>query len=157
MKPTLALNIQTVLHDLDSEIPYSKEAFELLCGTCAQESAFGKYRRQLGGGPALGIFQMEPATFNDCINNYLVYRPDLYNLIGELSGIPEVELEPKHLETNDILATCMCRVKYLRAKGSIPKDLQGQAEYWKLNYNSYKGKGKVEDYIANYKRYVEGN
>lgn len=151
MKPTIALNIQTVLHDLDSEIPYSKEAFELLCGTCAQESAFGKYRKQIGGGPALGIFQMEPATFDDCVENYLVYRPDLYDLILDISDV--TNLYSKDLEANDILSTCMARVKYLRATGAIPTTLEGQAAYWKQHYNTYKGKGTIEEYIKNYKRY----
>ena len=42
---------------------YSPEVVELLMGTCAQESTMGKYRKQLGNGPALGIFQMEPFVF----------------------------------------------------------------------------------------------
>ena len=40
---------------------YSDAAVDLLMLTAAQESACGKYIRQLGNGPALGIFQMEPA------------------------------------------------------------------------------------------------
>ena len=49
----------------------SQEAENLLMGTAAQESALGEYIRQLGNGPALGIFQMEPETFDDIVRNYL--------------------------------------------------------------------------------------
>jgi len=152
MTPTLCLNIQTVLHDLNSVIPYSDEAHMLLCGTCAQESAFGKYRRQIGGGPALGIFQMEPGTFDDIVINFMEYKPQLADCIMDLADV--YDFDSKLLEVNDILSTCFARVHYFRVKEKIPSDLPGQAEYWKKHYNTYQGKGKVEDYIANYKRYV---
>jgi len=131
---------------------YKPEVVELLLGTCAQESAFGKYRRQLGGGPALGIFQCEPATFNDIIENFLVYKSELMAKIIKISGVSR--LNAKELIENDILATCIARVHYLRRKEAIPKDLEGQARYWKQYYNTPKGKGTVEEYIRNYKKYV---
>ena len=43
-------------------LPRKQSAIDLLLGTAAQESAFGTYLRQVNG-PALGAFQMEPATF----------------------------------------------------------------------------------------------
>lgn len=57
---------------------YSEEAENLLMGTAAQESALGEYIRQLGNGPALGIFQMEPRirfceTMN-CLTKLTDYR-----------------------------------------------------------------------------------
>ena len=60
----------------------------------------------------------------------------------------------KELIENDILSTCIARVHYLRRKEAIPKDLEGQARYWKQYYNTPKGKGTVEEYIRNYKKYV---
>lgn len=152
MKATLFKNIEDTLRQLEPEIPFTKESVELLAGTCAQESAYGKYRKQLGGGPALGIFQMEPATFHDCIENFLAYKPGLMAKVIKISGVDR--LNPDDLEKNDILATCMCRVRYFRDKRPIPETLLGQAEYWKKIYNTYLGKGKVEEYIKNYDRYV---
>ena len=43
-------------------------------GTAAVESRMGTYLRQIGG-PALGIWQVEPATHLDCWDNWLDYRP----------------------------------------------------------------------------------
>jgi len=40
---------------------WSQPAEDLVMGTAAQESRL-TYLRQLGGGPALGLWQMEPAT-----------------------------------------------------------------------------------------------
>ena len=54
---------------------YSLNAENLIMGTFAQESNF-KYVRQLGGGPALGYGQMEPATFNDIVVKFLRYKAE---------------------------------------------------------------------------------
>lgn len=131
---------------------YSPDAVELLMGTCAQESAMGKYRRQLGGGPALGVFQMEPATFRDIAENYLNHRPDLKEKILKLSGVDALD-NPDDLVFNDRLAVCMARVHYLRVKEAIPSDLDGWARYWKKYYNTPKGKGTEYEFVCNYKRY----
>jgi len=155
MKATVLEDIKDTLLLLDEEIPYTQEAFELVSGTMAHESVGFKYRKQLGGGPALGLCQMEPFTFNDCVESYLVYRPDLYHLITEVAGVSD--LYPQLLETNDRLATCMCRVRFLRAKGTIPTTLEGQANYWKQHYNTYLGKGTVDEYLVNYNRFVLPN
>ena len=48
---------------------------QLLLGTAAVESYF-IYRRQLGGGPAVGLWQMESRTARDIFDNYLRYRPE---------------------------------------------------------------------------------
>lgn len=132
---------------------HTDDAVELVLGTAAQESAYGKYRKQLGGGPALGIFQMEPNTFHDILINFLAFKPDLKVRIMKLSGV--TELNASDLETNDVLATCMCRVHYLRVKEPIPVDLQGWASYWKKWYNTPKGKGTDIEFMRNYKKYVK--
>jgi len=41
---------------------WSGAAENLLLGTAAVESRMGTYLRQVGGGPALGIWQVEPVT-----------------------------------------------------------------------------------------------
>ena len=52
---------------------YSKDAEELLIFTCAVESDGGTYLKQIKG-PALGIYQMEPRTYNDIWQNYMRNR-----------------------------------------------------------------------------------
>ena len=141
--------ITSVLKELNL---YSGDAVNLLMGTAAQESHLGKYRKQLGGGPALGIFQMEPATFNDIVNNYLRYKPELASRIERVARISRFKAED--IENNDLLAICMARVHYLRVKEAIPSDLEGWARYWKRYFNTPLGKGTEEEFIANYKRLV---
>lgn len=126
----------------------------LLAGTVCVESDMGKYTSQMGGGPALGIYQMEPDTYYDIWDNFLKYRVNIAQKIINSSGgegVPKFE----QLRYNTILATQMARIHYLRVKEKIPdgQDLEGLARYWKLYYNTKNGKGKEEDFIKKYLNY----
>jgi hypothetical protein len=132
---------------------WSPVAEELLMLTWAHESEGGKYRKQVGGGPALGVFQMEPATFNDIVKNYLKYRPEVYELVKQLGP-----LNSQELVNNDLLAAAMARLQYRRAKEKLPSatDPVLLAGYWDRHYQS---DGKVDldkqgDAIADYRKYV---
>lgn len=131
---------------------YTPDSANLILGTIAQESAYGKYRKQLGSGPALGICQMEPATFNDIVKNYLRYHPDITAKIKQVAQVSE--LNPSDLYLNDRLAICMCRVHYLRQKQAIPTTIEGYAKYWKQWYNTPIGKGTETEFIKNYHLWV---
>ena len=141
------------LKKLEPEIKYSDDAVNLIEGTGAHESCGWKYRKQLGNGPALGLFQMEPATFNDICKNYLKYRPAIEAKIKQISHVSI--LSSIDLINNDRLAVCMCRVHYMRQKGAIPDSVEGYAEYWKDHYNTFIGDGTIEEFINNYQKYVE--
>jgi len=134
---------------------YSESREELLMGTAAQESAFGTYRKQLGNGPALGVFQIEPATHNDCFESYLNFRHGLKEKILSVSGLKEPD--SSELESNDTYSICIAFVKYYRDREPIPEpeDIEGLAKYWKRVYNSEKGAGKVEEFVKNYHKYVQ--
>lgn len=148
-KVTLKALITSVLKELGL---HSDNAVNLLMGTAAQESHLGKYRKQIGGGPALGIFQMEPATFNDIVKNYLRFKP---GLTVKIEGVARVcRFHAEDIENNDLLAICMARVHYLRVSEAIPSDVEGMARYWKKYYNTPLGKGTVEEFISNYKKLV---
>lgn len=129
---------------------YSEDARELIMGTFAQESRF-KYVTQLGGGCALGYGQMEPATFNDIIENYLNYKPTLKERVAKVTKT----LDASELETNIELMIVMTRVHYLRVPEKLPdhRDVGAMARYWKKYYNTYLGKGEVEEFIENYYKY----
>lgn len=131
---------------------YSDDARELIMGTFAQESKF-KYIRQIGGGPALGYGQMEPATFNDIVMSYLRYKPELMGKIMKSCGI--VNLEPVMLTDNKKLMVCMTRLHYLRVKEPLPsyRDVWAMGEYWKQYYNTPAGKGTVKEFVENYTKY----
>ena len=131
---------------------WSEDAENLVMGTIAQESRMGKYIRQLGGGPALGICQMEPETFIDIRDNYLNYRPSVKALIMDISNVNT--LLPSSLEYNLALDIAMCRVHYYRVPKPIPHSLEDIAQYWKDFYNTPLGKGTADEFIENYLLYV---
>jgi hypothetical protein len=140
--------IQTVLTPFGL---YSPEAEELLMATAAQESLLGKYREQVGG-PALGIFQMEPATFHDIIVNYLSYHPTLDASILALGG------QAQDMINNDALAIAMARVQYLRAPEKLPAatDLAGIWSLYKKRWNTPLGAAKQIDFYRHYHELVQG-
>ncbi len=130
---------------------YNEHAVNLVLGTIAQESGMGKYIKQISG-PALGICQMEPNTFEDCLNNFLEYNPILKAKIKGTCNIQELRSES--LVYNLAFAIAMCRVHYLRVPEKLPEDLNGYAYYWKKYYNTNLGKGTEQEFINNYKKYV---
>lgn len=141
--------IRPVLKDLGL---WSERAEQLLLGTACQESQCGRWLRQIGEGPAVGIYQMEPATHNDLWNNFLDHRESIARKVH----MHVVGLGPtaEQMAGNLYYATAMCRVHYLRVPQPIPATLSEQAEYWKRFYNTELGKGRVEDYISNWARFM---
>jgi hypothetical protein len=143
---------------------WSEAAEELLMGTAAQESLLGRYLAQMGPstgsgeayGPALGIFQMEVATHDDCWNNYLVYRGDLAAHLLKVC-VPKLS-RVEQLVWNLQYAAAMCRVQYHRFKEPLPEahDVPGLAGYWKRYWNTERGKGTTEEFVRNYTAMVEG-
>src|SRR5262245_21735563 len=113
-----------------------RAAEQLLLGTAIQESLL-VHRRQLGNGPARGLFQMEPATHDDCWNNYLKFRPPLAGKVRQ-TLMPAQEPTASILEVNDSYAAAMCRVRYLRVPARLPAadDIASLANYWKQHYNT---------------------
>ena len=133
-------------------------AENLLLGTCAQESSMGKYLVQRGKGPALGIFQMESATYDDLFENFLIYNKKFGQMVTQLAhqeGLLK-RSEAERMVYDLRYAALMCRVHYLRFKEDLPNayDIPALARYWKIYYNTIQGKGEEEEFIANYNRYV---
>lgn len=138
------LIISPTLHDMGM---WSESAENLLMGTAAQESHLGHYIKQVGKGPALGIYQCEPVTHDDVVK------------WGRAKGLLEFEsCSPGRLVYDLKYATMIARLHYYRVPKALPSadDIEGIAEYWKRYYNSSLGKGKPEEFVRNYAKYVEG-
>ncbi|KQA52623.1 hypothetical protein [Vibrio cholerae] len=133
---------------------WSEAAEQLVVGTIFTES-LGKYLKQHGNGPALGIIQMEPATHDDIWQNYLKYKLNLAGKILDLvgNGFNSVATNPpvsaSELISNLRYAVAMCRVHYLRVHEALPcaGDIPALARYWKKHYNTHLGAGSVSDFI----------
>ncbi len=129
---------------------HSDAAEDLVMGTAAQESHL-QYVKQLGGGPALSLFQIEPATYTDYWENYLAYQADLASEIRAACGFEGIP-EPTRLVWDFKFASIMCRVHYRRISSPLPMhgDLPGYAAYWKKYYNTVHGAGTEEEFVENY-------
>ena len=136
---TLALVIRPVLEKLKL---WSLSAEELVLGTPIVESGL-TYLKQHGDGPALGLWQVEPATHDDLYTNFLNYRPELGSKLMELRA-PNLSMG-ENLATNLMYGAAVCRLCYYRKPDALPAagDIEGQGHFWKQNYNTIFGKGKV--------------
>lgn len=131
---------------------WTPAAENLLLGTAATESHLGAYLFQVGG-PALGIYQMEPDTFEDIQSNFLAYRPQLAAKVRSWAAQETAD----ELVWNLAYATAVCRVHYRRDPEPLPdaNDVIGMARTWKRHYNTHRGKGTEADFIAAYRTRVQ--
>ena len=137
--------IQPMLNMLPA-VYNTQAAANLLAYTFLAESNGGEYIVQLNGGPAIGPFQMEPATHDDCWSNFLDFRSNLA-AVGRHVACGSVPT-PQQMAANWIYAAFMCRVKYIRAAAPLPaaNDPFGIVTYWKTAYNSALGAGTIDQF-----------
>lgn len=106
-------------------------------------------------GPALGIYQIEPATYKSLLDT--LSHPDNKLLkISMLSACYSVVYLPEDaLIWNLKWATCMAALVYHRHEEPLPEadNIVQLAEYYKKYYNSNKGKADVEKAEENYLKY----
>lgn len=125
---------------------WSESAENLLMGTAAQESMMGRYIKQRGKGPALGIYQCEPATHDDVVR------------WSRAKGLLDFDsCRPDRLVHDLKYATMIARLHYYRVPKALPAadDIDGLSNYWKTYYNTRLGKGKSEEFVRNYENYVK--
>ena len=139
----LALVIRPALEKLSL---WSLSAEELVLGTAVVESGL-TYLKQHGDGPALGLWQVEPATHDDLYTNFLNFRPELGSKLIELRAAG-LSLD-ENLATNLMYGAAVCRLCYYRKSDALPEagDIEGQAAFWKEHYNTIFGAGTVSKYV----------
>lgn len=130
---------------------WSVEAEEMMMMIAAHESYLGMHLKQIGGGPARGIYGMELATEKDIWQSYLGYKSGLVGKIEAMCGVGGSN--EYQLTYNPIYSTIMCRIKLLQCPGLLPKGTQAMAKYADDFYNAG-GKATPEKYINDYKRLV---
>jgi hypothetical protein len=147
--------IDPALRALDLDPPAARLAVrQLLLGTALQESLL-RHLRQLPNrdgscGPALGYFQMEPATHDDIWKTFLGFRPALAARMRALAGHPVGRPEVGRLVSDSVCAAAMARLRYRRAPERLPAadDVAGMAAYWKRHYNTPLGRGAPAEFAA---------
>ncbi|MCE5336160.1 MAG: hypothetical protein LLG06_16385 [Desulfobacteraceae bacterium] len=136
---------RALIEEVTNEIGLrSDAATEILLGTAAQESAFGKFLHQTGKGPAHGAFQMEEGTFDWLKEKYREKFPQIEGFTFE------------QLRYDLRAAIVMARLKYYSISHPLPdaKDLAGLAAYYKRYYNTPMGAATEQQFIESYKRFV---
>lgn len=149
------LVIRPALEALGKMTPcrYSEAAENLLMGTWAHESQGGEFIRQYPTGPACGIFQIEPATAQSIMENFVKYRPAFADAVEHFStGEPLAQ----QLVTNLSLQVVIARLVYYPKTQPLPdaNDLHGLGAYYKAHFNTAKGKGSAQKFVDDYARYV---
>ncbi len=155
--------IEPVLRRMDMHSP---AAVNLMLGTALQESRL-TWLRQIGGGPALGIYQIEPATAKDIVTRYAGQRPHIRARIAEaVHGLlpPDIAWDENWTEADTAalefrlvsdlaFQTAIARVRYWMVPAPLPDagDVEGLAAYWKQFFNTPAGHGKVGQFILNYR------
>lgn len=147
--PTLAR-----LGKLDPKLN-SKAAVELLVGTAIAESRL-TYLRQLPAGPALGLWQMEPATHRDH-RRWLNRdgREALRRAIDDHAA-PNAGTLVVQLTWNLRYACAMARIHYWRRPTPMPEagDIVAMSKMWKRDYNTELGAGDPKEWVRLYRRYA---
>lgn len=133
---------------------WSPAAEVLVFGTAIIESRLSALV-QVGGGPALGVYQIEPFTHNDIRQNFLLGRPTLATKVDHFRS-PQDSVE--QLLTNLAYATAICRVKYFRSPLALPNenDAEGLGAYWKIIYNTSAGAGRASDAALTFRHILAG-
>ena len=133
---------------------YSEDAEELLIATMANETLGGTFLSQVNG-PALGVYQMEPQTYDDLWRHFIANDVPLMKNI--LNACQYIQIPPsQHLLWNLRLATIMARVYYLRARTPLPSkdDLDAIWKYYKDYWNTSKGSAVQDVFIKSYNRFI---
>lgn len=133
---------------------WSLAAENLLLGTAMTESGLF-YLAQVGGGPALGVYQVEPATHRDIVERFLLTRRNAKlqpKVLALLAPEPDGEAQ---LKTNLAYATAIARLRYLMDPQPLPPadDVEALARYWKRVYNTEYGAGRTRDFVERYRPY----
>lgn len=126
-------------------------AERLLLGTALAETNLTSLHQL--NGPALGVYQIEPATHMDVWGNFIRFHPDLQEQV-----LARLSLDPSGLEqliTNLSYQTIIARVIYRRVPTPLPApdDALSLYQYYKAHWNTSLGAANDSD-IAFFKQAV---
>ncbi len=123
-------------------IPVTKTAADLLMATAAVETMLGTYLTQVNG-PALGVFQIEPASLSSLLVRLTTAET------AALVGISTPQPIAAQLDTNLVLAAAICRLFYWQVPDPLPTDtVSGLWNYYKTKYNSLAGATTEAGFIS---------
>ncbi len=134
-------------------LPGGEPVEKLIMGTGAHESDGFRELKQVGGGPALSLWQIEPATALDAIARLPVaVRLALETLrIGPMSFIDQ-------LPGNLYLGAGLCRAIYFLKPFRLGElgaaEPEKLARVWKVYWNTLEGAGTEAEFLGHYQAMV---
>lgn len=137
----------------------SKNAQMLLLATAAIESKCGYYIKQING-PALGIWQMEPATHVDIWGNCDALRGDeVSELVVNLTLEKSIGGHSENLIPSPMYACAMARLKYSMDKAPLPShtEIFEIYRYYKRIYNTPLGASTFDKFRASWNKHELGD
>lgn len=136
---------------------WSQSAENLIMATGMTETTYSALKQV--NGPALGFWQMEPATYLDHLK-WLESGLNQVFLHKILLAIRKAELprEPDSLIWDMQYATIMCRVHYLRIKEALPDATSAEdlCAYYLKYYNTALGKASHDKCFPHFVRACNG-
>jgi hypothetical protein len=154
VRPTLKL--------MDEYIPgmWSDAAENLMVGTALMESDIAYLVQH--NGPALGVYQIEPATHEDIMGRYIYESKFSTSLISILDSMLYYIDEEKREDTlaNDYLvfdlryATIVARIKYFMSPIVLPNadNIHALGHYWNDYYNGNPDVGTADQWEVKYRK-----
>jgi len=123
-------------------IPATKTAADLLMATAANETDLGTWLNQ-SPGPALGVFQIEPASLTSLVARLSVGQMSALHVIMTPQPIAD------QLDGNLVLAAAICRLFYWQVPAPLPPDtVSGLWGYYKTYYNTSAGAATMDGFIS---------
>ena len=152
------LVIRPALNHLGEPNDRVQIAEKLLLGTAAQESGLGFHLKETRTH-GLGIYRITPKTHINVWDKFLVHQPDLASAVRGLASQQEFLVNPHaELATNLSYATAIAWMIYRRADKALPEggNIESLGRYW-ARYYHHKPKASANEFVQNYKRYVDNN
>ena len=132
--------VREVLTVIKAHSPRAEMAILMII---AHESGGGKFRRQVGGGPARGLIQMEPPTF-DSVIDFGAQARNYLRRAGYASPVKCADLE-----FDDRLSVVMARARLAMDPAPLPATPAEMAKYLKKFWNG-PGKATPEKYLTDW-------
>ncbi len=128
---------------------YSDDGLALVVRTGMAESGYRALQGYGESNPAIGFWQIEPATLYDMMRNYIVYRPQYRKALEELGMQFKGDDIEVSVMANMAVQAGLCRLHYRRDKYPLPSwdCMETQGKYWKRVYNTHKGRGTIKHFL----------
>lgn len=127
-----------------AQVPATPFIHDLLIATAAQETLLGKWLHQVRG-PALGVYQIEPASFHDLMQNFVISNKR-YNTLLEVAGGSGIAVNRVIFDLR--FATVIARLFYYRVLEPLPKATTFDTlwGYYKAHWNTTAGRATEADF-----------